>query len=107
MQAHTVLKKDVDRYHDKNVLVLGGKGDEVRRVAERYVFKLAFGRIALMTGNRSYGYKNVFTPLDVLAWDSGVWSLHQITDAEKASTKKVRKLALACDKSELKTDYRA
>ncbi|KIY71122.1 HAD-superfamily hydrolase [Cylindrobasidium torrendii FP15055 ss-10] len=70
VQAHTVLKKDVDRYRDKNVLVLGGKGDEVRRVAE------------------SYGYRNVFTTLDVLAWDSGVWSLHQITDAEEASAKK-------------------
>lgn len=40
VQAHTVLKKDVDRYRDKNVLVLGGKGDEVRRVAERCVLLL-------------------------------------------------------------------
>lgn len=36
IQAHTILKKDVHRFADEPVLVLGGKLDTVRKVAERY-----------------------------------------------------------------------
>ncbi|TEB37474.1 HAD-superfamily hydrolase [Coprinellus micaceus] len=69
LQAHTILKKHAQRFADEPILVLGGKRDVVRRVAE------------------SYGYKRVYTTLDVLAWNPSVWPFHQITEAEKASTK--------------------
>jgi ribonucleotide monophosphatase NagD (HAD superfamily) len=35
MQSHTILKTSVHKYADKPVLVLGGKGDVLRKVAER------------------------------------------------------------------------
>ena len=34
IQAHTVLKSVVHKYADLPVLVLGGKGDTLRKVAE-------------------------------------------------------------------------
>ena len=35
VQAHTVLKSVVHKYANKPVLVLGGRNDVVRKVAER------------------------------------------------------------------------
>ena len=35
IQAHTILKTKTEKYADKPVLVLGGKLDIVRKVAER------------------------------------------------------------------------
>ena len=35
IQAHTILKTKSNKYADKPVLVLGGKLDTVRKVAER------------------------------------------------------------------------
>ena len=35
MQSHTILKTSVHKYADKPVLVLGGKRDILRKVAER------------------------------------------------------------------------
>jgi hypothetical protein len=35
LQAHTILKKHAQRFADEPILVLGGKRDVVRRVAER------------------------------------------------------------------------
>ncbi|CAE6357500.1 unnamed protein product, partial [Rhizoctonia solani] len=51
IQAHTIIKSLVPKYKGKAVLVLGGIGDSVRRVAE------------------SYGL-DAYTPLDILAWES-------------------------------------
>ena len=50
VQAHTILKSVVHKYADKPVLVLGGRNDVVRKVAQ------------------SYGFKHAYTTLDVLAW---------------------------------------
>ena len=50
VQAHTILKSVVKKYADKPVLVLGGRNDVVRKVAQ------------------SYGFKHAYTTLDVLAW---------------------------------------
>ncbi|KAF7796076.1 hypothetical protein EIP86_007247 [Pleurotus ostreatoroseus] len=71
IQAHTVLKTVVDKYADEPVLVLGGRNDDLRKVAE------------------GYGFKQVYTTLDVKAWDPSVWPFHDLTDAERASTKQV------------------
>ncbi|EAU91552.2 hypothetical protein CC1G_02041 [Coprinopsis cinerea okayama7 len=66
IQAHTILKKHAKQYANKPVLVLGGKLDKVRKVAEHY------------------GFQKVYTTLDVLAWNPAVWPFHQLTEAEKA-----------------------
>ncbi|KAH6914224.1 HAD-like domain-containing protein [Coprinopsis sp. MPI-PUGE-AT-0042] len=69
IQAHTILKNHAREYADKPVLVLGGKLDKVRKVAE------------------SYGFQKVYTSLDILAWNPAVWPFHQLTEAERAATK--------------------
>ncbi|OBZ66089.1 putative CDP-alcohol phosphatidyltransferase class-I family protein C22A12.08c [Grifola frondosa] len=69
IQAHTVLKSIAAKYANDPVLVLGGKLDEIRQVAE------------------GYGFKQAFTPLDVLAWNPSVWPFYDITPAERESTK--------------------
>ncbi|KAF8995474.1 HAD-like domain-containing protein [Cyathus striatus] len=71
IQAHTILKTCVDKYADKAVLALGGKLNKVRQAAEYY------------------GFKNVYTTLDVLAWREAVWPFHKITEAERATSKTV------------------
>ncbi|KAI0344295.1 HAD-superfamily hydrolase [Trametopsis cervina] len=71
VQAHTVLKSVVHKYADEPVLVLGGRNDVVRKVAE------------------GYGFKHVYTTLDVKAWNSAIWPFHDLTEAELASVKPV------------------
>lgn len=54
------------------MLVLGGIGDSVRRVAERSApsQKAApeFALMLLLSAELSYGY-DAYTPLDILAWN--------------------------------------
>ncbi|KAG9051143.1 hypothetical protein FS837_011989 [Tulasnella sp. UAMH 9824] len=70
VQAHTILRKLKHKYADKPVLILGGKLDKGREVAE------------------SYGFRKAYTTLDLLAWDKSIWPFHELTDIEKAATKK-------------------
>ncbi|KAG1742113.1 HAD-like domain-containing protein [Suillus lakei] len=69
IQAHTVLKSVVHKYADVPVLVLGGKGDTLRRVAE------------------GYGFQKVYTTLDILAWNPSIWPFHDLTQEERASVR--------------------
>jgi len=71
MQAHTILKSQAHKYADKPVLVLGGNGDTLRKVAE------------------DYGLQHVYTTLDVKAWNPDVWPFHDLTPEERASAKSV------------------
>lgn len=71
MQSHTILKSVVHDYADVPVLVLGGRNDEVRKVAE------------------GYGFKKAYTTLDVLAWNPSVWPFHDLSPSEQGSTKAV------------------
>ncbi|EGN99616.1 hypothetical protein SERLA73DRAFT_179710 [Serpula lacrymans var. lacrymans S7.3] len=71
IQAHTVLKNIVSKYVNQPVLVLGGKNDAVRKVAE------------------GYGFKQVYNTLDVLAWKPSAWPFHDLTPEERASAKEV------------------
>ncbi|KZT72148.1 HAD-superfamily hydrolase [Daedalea quercina L-15889] len=71
VQSHTILKTIVDKYATRPVLVLGGRNDEVRRVAE------------------GYGFERAYTTLDVLAWNPAVWPFHDLTESERQSTKVV------------------
>ncbi|KAL1760586.1 hypothetical protein FB107DRAFT_256119, partial [Schizophyllum commune] len=70
LQAHTILKTKASQYADKPILVLGGKGNECREVAEEY------------------GYKHVYTTLDVHNWNHAVWNFHDQTDFERAAARK-------------------
>lgn len=69
IQAHTVVRSVVHRYKDTPVLVLGGRGDTLRKVAE------------------GYGFRQVYNTLDVLAWNPSVWPFHDLTIEERISTK--------------------
>lgn len=62
IQGHTPMKDLVHVY--KNVLVVGGVGNVCRNVAE------------------SYGFKNVYTPFDVLKWNPAVSPYHDLTEEE-------------------------
>lgn len=67
IQGHTPMRDLVPLY--KNVLVVGGVGNVCRNVAE------------------SYGFKNVYTPLDILKWNPAVSPYHDLTEEETASCK--------------------
>ncbi|KAJ7350323.1 HAD hydrolase [Mycena albidolilacea] len=71
IQAHTILTSMAPEYMNSPVLVLGGKLDQVRRVAA------------------DYGFNQAYTSHDVLAWNPSVWPFHQLTDGERAATKEV------------------
>ncbi|OJT10260.1 hypothetical protein TRAPUB_13214 [Trametes pubescens] len=71
VQAHTILKSVAHKYADKPVLVLGGRNDDVRKVAE------------------GYGFKHAYTTLDVLAWKPEVWPYHDLLPEERATAKPV------------------
>ncbi|EPT04967.1 HAD hydrolase [Fomitopsis schrenkii] len=71
IQSHTILKTIAKKYVNRPVLVLGGKNDEVRRVAE------------------GYGFKRAYTTFDVLAWNPAAWPFHDLTESERRSTKPI------------------
>ncbi|WWC63245.1 TIGR01456 family HAD hydrolase [Kwoniella dejecticola CBS 10117] len=65
VQSHTPIKQYVDKYRDKPVLVIGGKGEDCRRVAE------------------SYGLQHSYIPQDVIAWNPSIWDRTTLTQEEK------------------------
>jgi len=67
--AHTVLKSLASKYANEPILVLGGKNDDVRKVAE------------------SYGFKQVYTSLDVLAWNPAAWPFYRLNQDERHTAK--------------------
>ncbi|EIN12080.1 HAD hydrolase, partial [Punctularia strigosozonata HHB-11173 SS5] len=71
VQAHTILTSPdlVERYADAPVLVLGGINDVCRKVAE------------------GYGYKHVYTPLDIKAALPDIWPFYSLSPEERASVK--------------------
>ncbi|CAK9441689.1 uncharacterized protein LODBEIA_P55570 [Lodderomyces beijingensis] len=69
IQGHTPMRDLVGVY--KNVLVVGGVGNVCRNVAE------------------SYGFKNVYTPLDIMKWNSAVSPYHDLTEEEHTCTREV------------------
>jgi HAD superfamily hydrolase (TIGR01456 family) len=71
IQAHTILKSVAHKYADSPVLVVGGKYDVLRKVAEEY------------------GFRRAYTTLDVHAWNPSVWPFHSLSPEERNSTKEV------------------
>ena len=49
MQSHTIMKSSAHKYTNRPVLVLGGRGDILRKVAERCKKKKTLGSPHLMT----------------------------------------------------------
>lgn len=68
IQSHTILNSLAHTFADTPTLVLGGRGDAVRKVAE------------------SYGFRRAYTTLDVHAWNPSVWPLHDLTQSERECT---------------------
>ncbi|GAA5876931.1 hypothetical protein JCM8547_006313 [Rhodosporidiobolus lusitaniae] len=66
VQSHTIFRSLVPKYADKPVLVIGGREDRCRRVAE------------------TYGFKHAYIPADILAWKPSIWPYHKLS--EKALT---------------------
>ena len=71
IQAHTILKEVAPKYENSAVLVLGGQRNDVRNVALGYInfsflHHLCRSRTVKCT---SYGFTQVYTPIDVLAWN--------------------------------------
>ena len=69
IQAHTILKTLVPKYTNSPVLVLGGKNDTVRLVAERYIRSIPLVTMKYSILFPSYGFGKAYTALDVLAWN--------------------------------------
>jgi HAD superfamily hydrolase (TIGR01456 family) len=68
IQGHTPMK-DLTSVYD-SVLVVGGVGNVCRNVAE------------------SYGFKNVYTPLDILYWNPAVSPYHDLSEEELKCVRK-------------------
>lgn len=62
VQGHTPMKELSDVY--KNVLVVGGVGNTCRNVAKKY------------------GFKNVYTPYDIMKWDPSVTPYYTMTEED-------------------------
>lgn len=60
IQGHTPMKELSNEYD--NVLVIGGVGDNVKKIA------------------KSYGFKNVFTSTDIMRWNPSVTPYYELTE---------------------------
>ncbi|KAF8508590.1 Haloacid dehalogenase-like hydrolase-domain-containing protein, partial [Hysterangium stoloniferum] len=69
VQAHTILRQMAEERPEDPVLVLGGSKDRVRKVAE------------------GYGFKNVYIPSDILAWNPDIWPFYTLSDEERSIVK--------------------
>lgn len=65
IQAHTPFREYAEKYGDKPVLVVGGRDNKCREVAE------------------SYGFKQAYTPWDVLNWDESIWPFRSVGEQQK------------------------
>ncbi|KAJ9114088.1 hypothetical protein QFC22_005908 [Naganishia vaughanmartiniae] len=61
VQSHTPIKRVAGQWKDKDILVVGGRRDECRRVAH------------------SYGLKNAWIAQDVIAWRENIWPKTDLT----------------------------
>jgi hypothetical protein len=57
------------QYASEPILVVGGTGNQCREVAE------------------SYGFKNVYIPLDLVRWRPEIWPFKRLSDKEKSFVK--------------------
>ncbi|KAJ9108237.1 hypothetical protein QFC19_002485 [Naganishia cerealis] len=64
VQSHTPIKRVARQWADKDVLVIGGRRDECRRVAH------------------SYGLKKAWIAQDVIAWRQNIWPKTDLTERD-------------------------
>ncbi|RHZ68676.1 hypothetical protein Glove_294g162 [Diversispora epigaea] len=60
--AHSPMKELVPIYYDAEILIVGGKNDNCRIVAE------------------NYGFKKVVLPSDILAWNPSIWPFSEVRE---------------------------
>ncbi|KAK9896258.1 HAD-superfamily subfamily IIA hydrolase [Cystobasidium minutum MCA 4210] len=71
IQSHTVFREQAKNFGDKPILIVGGTGHSCREVA------------------RSYGFKKVYTPHDLLAWRQELWPFKSLTENDEKSVQRV------------------
>ncbi|KAK4052386.1 hypothetical protein OIV83_002188 [Microbotryomycetes sp. JL201] len=65
VQSHTIFRSLTKQFADKPVLVIGGVHDRCRKVAQ------------------DYGFKHVYIPADVLAWNPSIWPFNKLSERER------------------------
>jgi len=65
VQSHTPMAPFMAAYADKPVLVIGGRGDAARKVAE------------------SYGLRKAVIPQDIVHWNRAIWDRCEFTEADE------------------------
>ncbi|KAJ2663643.1 hypothetical protein IW148_002401 [Coemansia sp. RSA 1199] len=66
--AHSPMQALTSKYADSHVLIVGGPGRQCAEIA------------------RTYGFNNISTPDDVLAWRAEVWPFRQLTPADQVAS---------------------
>ncbi|CAB4478395.1 HAD-superfamily hydrolase [Rhizophagus irregularis] len=69
--AHSPMRSLVPTYQNSQILVLGGAGDNCRKVAE------------------SYGFNRVVIPNDIVAWDQSIWPFTKLSQEDLKLIKKI------------------
>ncbi|POW11256.1 hypothetical protein PSTT_05386 [Puccinia striiformis] len=69
VQSHTIFTQFLDSYSDKPILVIGGRSDSCRLVAE------------------GYGFRQVYIPQDILNWNPSVWPFYELSDHDRQIAK--------------------
>lgn len=89
VQSHTIFRDLVPLYRDEPVLVVGGSGDRCRQTAEGCVRPSFFPSPLLTTSalRGRYGFRKVYQPSDLLAWNPSLWPFHRLTDEERGFAK--------------------
>lgn len=68
--SHSPMQSLVKNYKHTPVLVVGGRGDSCRTVAEKY------------------GFQRVIQPADILHWEKSIWPFSRVTDEEAFEAQK-------------------
>ncbi|KAM3582573.1 hypothetical protein VKS41_005217 [Umbelopsis sp. WA50703] len=68
--SHSPMQSLVKRYKHTPVLVVGGRGDSCRSVAEKY------------------GFQRVIQPVDIHHWEKSIWPFGRVTDEEAYEAQK-------------------
>jgi len=69
VQSHTIFTQFLSSYRDQPILVIGGRGEKCRLVAE------------------GYGFQQVYIPQDILKWDPSIWPFYKLTDHDRQIAK--------------------
>ncbi|PLW45232.1 hypothetical protein PCANC_05830 [Puccinia coronata f. sp. avenae] len=65
VQSHTIFNQFLSSYRHKPILVLGGRSERCRLVAQ------------------GYGFQQVYIPQDILKWNPSVWPFSKLTDRDR------------------------